>query len=84
MLDKVDRTEDVIGVLKNIANGKLKDNIALPQSTVYIMRYNEISKDFFKLFRGKGLRFFTGLKGEGLNDGQGEFHLKVTRNGIFL
>ena len=45
VLDEVDRTEDVIGVLKNIANGKLKGNIALHcllgvgqflrQSTVY-------------------------------------------------
>ena len=79
VMNEMERSPDFISVLKAIADRKLQGNIALHllldvgqflrQNTVYSMRYHPVTREFWtlvhKLFKGKGLRFFTGLKGEG-------------------
>ena len=57
VMKEIGRTEDFIGALTNIANGKLRGNIALHllldvgqflrQETLHSMRYSNISKDFW-------------------------------------
>ena len=79
ILKRLGKVDDFISVLKSIADGTLDVNIAmhllldvggfLRQQTVYSMRYHDVTREFWtlvlKLFRGKGIRFFPGLKGEG-------------------
>merc|ERR1712082_576993 len=79
-LKEIDREKDFICILNNIANGQITGHIALHllldvgqflrQQTVHSMRYSDISKNFWtlvqKICKGKGLRFFSGLKGTGL------------------
>ena len=81
IMKETGREEDFLSVMKHIHNGRLQNNISLHllldigqflrQETVYSQRYDKTTKDFwtlvYKLFRGKGLRFFGGIKGEGQN-----------------
>ena len=91
-LKEINRADDFICVLNNIANGKLTGNIALSllldigqvlrQNTVHSVRYSEVSKNFWtlvqKMFHGKAIRFFSGMKGTGFGDELGKYkHLSI-------
>ena len=75
-LKEMGREQDFVSVLRNIADRKITRNVALHllldvgqflrQETVHGMRYSEVTKDFWtlvqKMFKGKGVRFFLGIK----------------------
>ena len=79
-MKEIGRFDDFCSLLRNIRGGSLDDSIALHllldigqfyrQSTVYSMRYSDESLSFWvtvaKLFKGKGISFFRGFKGEGM------------------
>ena len=83
LLKSIGRSEDFISVLSSLADKTLSiQNISLhllldigqflKQNTIFNMRYHKTSLDFWvivqKLFKGKGVRFFRGLKASGLQE----------------
>ena len=74
------RACDFISVLNGIINGDLNGNISVPllldvghfirQGSVHSVRYSDTTKTFWTLvqtlFMGRGIRFYKGLKGDGL------------------
>ena len=81
LMQSVGRNDDFVAVLKAISDKTLSvNNIALHllldigqflrQNTVYNIRYHQTTLNFWtvfhKLFKGKGIRFFRGLKAGGL------------------
>ena len=77
------RLNDFVSLLRAIVNDKLCDNIALHlllnvgafygQTNISQVRYSKDSLSFWmtvqKLFKGRGINFFRGFKGQGLARG---------------
>lgn len=80
-LTRIGKLPDFFSMLKAISNGVISNNIAFhllldvanfySQPTIYSTRYSPESLSFWitvkKLFKGKGINFFRGYKGEGLD-----------------
>ena len=79
VIKTIGRDEDFIGLLNGIMSGRLLDNIAFhllldvgrffSLSSINLMRYPKETLNFWvtvkNLFKGKGISFFRGYKGDG-------------------
>lgn len=81
-MKEIGRFEDFVSIMENIANETLLSNIAFhllldigkfyAQQSISQMRYSQRTLTFwctvYKLFKGKGINFFRGYKGEGFGE----------------